>query len=641
MWQTPRKSSHADLTFDFYEHPSHIETSTKEGCDLCTLFSRGPWQHLERRPDGQMVAEPSQMYITVTHARLGNQRTYNPIKSTRDESWVFHLWGEHADIQQVFLPYFRTGLQTEGLSDHREWFLNPSNSETAFDCIKSWLSNCTQSHTLCQRKKSYLPTRVIDVGPPNGSQDPFLFESNGKIATYVALSYCWGVQRTFTTTPETLNARKAGFALTDLPKTQQDAVLASRKLGVRYLWVDALCIIQGDGADWQRESKMMGQVYRDALLVISALDASNSTAGLFYDRTTWLASGDMRNGVKGQMCIRENEELEHRLEANSLSQRAWALQERFVATAVLHFARQRLCWECRTGSYFEDGAQQMYHPFLKGFDTHSSLRFKKDTKVDVEMWYAVVEDYSRRALTYSCDRLAAIAGLANEFEEQGWCKEYIAGLWKEDLLRGLLWAHGPKSNGGEEQFAKWILDARFPSWSWASSNWNVHFSTGMSGAFQRFETAFDSDLAAAYVVLDNENKTATTVVGSISFKGRIALLSRDSLTSERVPEKLLDPVQTKYGKLDGHGELDRPTRHPCWMVRMGTWKYPRTYKTSFLLLEEVHEHQGRVKNHIDKSVLFAKNTTTATTHCRLLPRGKTSQSFRGLFQMHSWTQPRV
>lgn len=262
---------------------------------------------------GRKSSDPSQMYVTVTHpdtdSRHASASTYHTIKSTQGEPWAFRLWGKTANIAQKFLPYIGTDQVPERLPTKEEWFLSPSNYEKAYECIKSWLSCYTRNHPLCKRREPRLPNRVIDVGPPDGSQNPFHFESDGMIAPYVALSYCWGLQQMFTSVTETLEARKAGFALTDLAKTQHDAVLLARKLDVRYLWVDALCIIQGDSADWQRESKMTGQVYRDALFVISALDASNSSAGVFYDRTVWLASEDMGNGLKGWMYVRKGKNI--------------------------------------------------------------------------------------------------------------------------------------------------------------------------------------------------------------------------------------------------------------------------------------------------------------------------------------------
>jgi hypothetical protein len=136
----------------------------------------------------------------------------------------------------------------------------------------SWLNDCISTHVDCPKPlNGPLPTRVIDVGPPDGSQSPFLsIPSTSKRsldspldARYLALSYCWGVitetgKSHFLTTAVNLMERRRGFSMDQLPQTIRDAIDITRRLGIRYLWVDALCILQGDDleahADWQRES---------------------------------------------------------------------------------------------------------------------------------------------------------------------------------------------------------------------------------------------------------------------------------------------------------------------------------------------------------------------------------------------------
>jgi hypothetical protein len=99
-----------------------------------------------------------------------------------------------------------------------------------------------------------LPTRLINIGSADGKQNPFLWECGGSQARYAALSYCWGTSTPFTTQIESYKDRLQGFTLDDLPKTVRDAVVVTPMLGLQFLWVDALCIVQGDSSDWQRES---------------------------------------------------------------------------------------------------------------------------------------------------------------------------------------------------------------------------------------------------------------------------------------------------------------------------------------------------------------------------------------------------
>jgi len=152
--------------------------------------------------------------------------------------------------------------------------------------------------------------------------------------------------------------------------------------------------------------------------------------------------------------------------------------------------------------------------------------------VEKMRWYEVVETYMDESVTHDSDKLAAIAGLANGFQDQGWCQEYIAGLWKEDLLRGLLWQHG-NNHENEEQFAKHVLNFRFLLWSRASSDTALYWDTHLLEK-ELFRTTFDSNFRDLRVTLSNFSKTATTNEGSITFKGYVALLSEEKLSRPSV-----------------------------------------------------------------------------------------------------------
>lgn len=134
-----------------------------------------------------------------------------------------------------------------------------TGSDSAFKLAAYWLGQCKAEHTHCARVRSLnatLPSRVIDVGPSDGSQEPFLHETHESdvFYDYLALSHRWGIDTShiLTTTRETLAIRQAGTPLSSMSKTFQDAVLITRRFGVRYLWIDSLCIIQGrsDSVGW-------------------------------------------------------------------------------------------------------------------------------------------------------------------------------------------------------------------------------------------------------------------------------------------------------------------------------------------------------------------------------------------------------
>lgn len=119
---------------------------------------------------------------------------------------------------------------------------------------RRWLAECTGSHAQCNSADSnWLPTRVLDLGEGNGPIEVRLYETvTGQLDKYIALSYCWGKCGNLVTTKATLKDRKEGIPWDSMPQTFRDAAEISRKLEIRYLWIDALCIIQDDASDWER-----------------------------------------------------------------------------------------------------------------------------------------------------------------------------------------------------------------------------------------------------------------------------------------------------------------------------------------------------------------------------------------------------
>ncbi|OCL11137.1 hypothetical protein AOQ84DRAFT_287841, partial [Glonium stellatum] len=151
---------------------------------------------------------------------------------------------------------------------------------SAISQVQSWLDRCNAEHSECKVEKSLLPTRVLDLGNPLEPEAKIrLVEPIGQIDHYVALSHVWGKSNTFLTTQDTFVAKKTGFDLDEAPPTFRDAILVTRALGVRYLWIDSLCIIQGDQLDWQTESSKMVDVYTKSYFTIAAGNSNSDTEG--------------------------------------------------------------------------------------------------------------------------------------------------------------------------------------------------------------------------------------------------------------------------------------------------------------------------------------------------------------------------
>lgn len=380
-----------------------------------------------------------------------------------------------------------------------------------------------------------------------------LVESQGSHGQYVALSHTWGKTPRLVTTAENLTDLKLGIAVSFLPKTFQDAIKITRRLKIKYLWIDCLCIIQ-DAKDWEREAASMTTVYRDAYITISASASSDSYSGCFPTRSPgssypslsalslgnesvgsphpriddgvtltkplgnppgnvlrihlsedWLPGSltplpqDVRVGYFGRDV--------DPLASEPLSTRGWTLQERLLSRRVIHFATDRMYFECETELFSECGfkmpnvtkwsipqciaAHQVARPGPReGISFIVGQHVTADGPEKHHGWLSLVEDYSKRKLTDPQDKLTAIAGVARLLaQETG--DQYLGGIWRLHLMEDLAW----RVQTHEEWTELVQLDPpveiartgaligsasrpaghRAPSWSWASVDAPVKF----------------------------------------------------------------------------------------------------------------------------------------------------------------------
>jgi hypothetical protein len=194
------------------------------------------------------------------------------------------------DVGAAFTEILRSGsephrAQLSPLGFQRRKRLLPDIcNEKTVRIIEEWISHCHKSHPTCKTySPSYMPSRLISVG--SDEQNPCLvITGQYEPEQYLTLSHCWGGEVPLSLTSDREGVLKCGVPLTKFPKTFRDAILITRKLNVRYIWIDSLCIIQGDADDWHRESLTMSKVYEGALLNICVSAAPNAEAGFLYPR---------------------------------------------------------------------------------------------------------------------------------------------------------------------------------------------------------------------------------------------------------------------------------------------------------------------------------------------------------------------
>jgi len=332
---------------------------------------------------------------------------------------------------------------------------------------------------------------VISVGI-KGSSECYLVFGDKASGYYATLSHCWGdpQNRPLSTTDRTLPCRQRGIKDEELPKTFRDAVHVCREIGIEYIWIDSLCIIQEQETqeDWAKEAPKMGQVYGNSILNISAAAAADSTEGCFRKRLG-LSSWPCPVVLFGQTCYLFRYPNRREISGdpgdlaegvwNVLGQRAWVLQEQILSRRSIIFSKHRLIWRCPTLSTNEKYPFGMPHAPDISFDNYRFLYCilngitssgTRESKVyNYRCWYKIVEEFTSRNLTYEEDRLPAIAGIAKRFGKAV-DDSYHAGLWRRDMMSGLLWRAKPSKHSMCANKTD-----RTPSWSWASINGGVSY----------------------------------------------------------------------------------------------------------------------------------------------------------------------
>ncbi|KAI1259834.1 heterokaryon incompatibility protein-domain-containing protein [Xylariaceae sp. FL1019] len=360
-------------------------------------------------------------------------------------------------------------------------------------------SKCSSFERILSTTLSF-PTRVLDLEALGPEKVRLVYGAKLQ-GRYVALSHCWGKARIVRTVQATLAQFMRSIDVASLNKTFQDAIMVTRRLGLRYLWIDSLCIIQDDVADWEREAASMAQVYSQAYLTIAASAATDGTQGLLratpegarFDLFVDSEATPSNAGVSiGPFLQRFR-----RLVAAPLNTRAWTLQERILSPRMLHYAQHQLHWECREsinseaggppfGELIDNSGEESWHRGRLGRTSDDLLEKDEIQKIqdasqrasngrrEHESWYGLIQEYCERDLTNGSDKLPALSGIAHAYAQQH-NAEYVAGLWLDAIATGLLW------HCRDAESLKRPSTYRAPSWSWASVDGPVEFFSVSDG----------------------------------------------------------------------------------------------------------------------------------------------------------------
>ncbi|CAG8954245.1 hypothetical protein HYFRA_00005865 [Hymenoscyphus fraxineus] len=367
------------------------------------------------------------------------------------------------------LPTVVALVREQNLWSSTHNILAAMDSEENFVLVKRWLDTCVKTHscsvspTACK-----LPTRLLYLDPSNDQVRLIITDTDSEIAEYLTLSHCWG-SASASDMPK-LQKHNIQQLMQQIPfkwlsETFQDSILVTKRLGFRYLWIDALCIIQDSLDDWLRESITMCDVYRGSTLNIAATASKDGHGGCFRSRAPGRQPKLLRLEIGESIFdLFEQYTWDNEVERAPLSQRGWVLQERLLAPRTLHFGDTQIFWECRELHACEiqpHGSEALYRsdPYL----LVASLI--KGGFSDIDFWENTVKRYSQTSLTKESDKLPAISGIAKLVQSHT-NDRYLCGLWRKDIEKQLLW-HIAGHNKADT-YRPHIY--RAPSWSWASLN---------------------------------------------------------------------------------------------------------------------------------------------------------------------------
>lgn len=491
------------LYYFHYQSPYEMRESARNGCHFCALveycLNQMSWYDTGLRPG----SGPDGIAI---HRLIPRERSITDLKHWHESSTLnIHRYEQFAQVtpskllpNEVPKSCFAPGIELT-----TDFFPNSPHlyiSTTSPACVSlayTWLKNCLDNHAPCTAFQSQgsLPSRIINVSDP---KHPFIEDGESRDEQYVTLSYKWGEYIKYTTSKENIESHYTKISLEKLPKTFEQAIDITFKLGFRWLWIDALCILQDCAVEKHHEIAKMGEVYRCSTLTLFAECGDNANAGLSSIRNPlWVtpcevtikATFDEHELVSQMHAIGDLNSYNN--QAAPLLRRGWVLQEEVLATRRLNFSEKMISWQCVCDKSTETNPRcrtKVEHPktdeewfeilcacsfgTLRHWMRVCNLSSLRDSNDQFYAWYLLVEEYSKRTLTYQSDILSALAGLAKELASTQNI-DYTNGLWKNDLARGLLWSIKDDRRASRlprPPVNKSLQDnnAKAPSWSWIS-----------------------------------------------------------------------------------------------------------------------------------------------------------------------------
>jgi hypothetical protein len=568
-----------------------LEQAAKQHCEICErLFNKASViSHPVFRPESTSSTKACTVFMIAyrekSHVRFlfriyddSRMSTWDRAKHSLTQDGVaFHLsWGKEA-----VWPGFDWQLPDPALELTSPMLAktDSTGSISSFARVSRWLEYCAKNHHSCSEldTQCWAPTRLLAVGTESRPVLKLHITQGNQLdrgQRYISLSHRWGSADMKKLLPANVPTFQHGIPEQELPQTYKDAFQIARRLGVPFIWIDSLCIIQDSDDDWRQESKTMGKVYRHAWFNVSADSATDSNTGCFSTRPlSHLAPFRMaecrymsQSGVLPASVVFEIRIFQDNVSNAPLNKRGWVLQERVLAPRVVHYCAREIFWEChelhacerfptglqttlgtrellKSNTFCTQNTEALSHlQVLPGPATKALLR-----------WKEIVNVYSSCALTKEEDKLIAISGLATEMQKILGNDKYLAGLWRSQLLADLCWTVISDSTRPKSY--------RAPSWSWASLDGEVGAGDPRPHSYPFKDIHLGLKILNAETTLVDENLCGQVSGGFLKIQGKTKVLEWDSERHKRVLRDAVSKAITEV--VDKHREGSHDTENPA------------------------------------------------------------------------------
>jgi Heterokaryon incompatibility protein (HET) len=450
------------------------------------------------------------------------------------------------------------------------------NEDMALDYGRACLSTCRYVHYTTCVVPPHLCCRpgFVYVGFSNKGVCLVAPSPDDPIeAPYACLSHCWGDSQPLRTTKHTLQTHLEAIQWDQVPKTFQDAICYTRGLGINYIWIDSLCIVQDDSDDWLRESVKMADIYQNAYVTLVASASRSSRDGLYHPPGKIIISYRNADGTTEGVRIRtptkhpiyrQMDPDDGNLNADfPIFTRAWVFQERILSPRIIHFGPHEMFWECN--EHIRCVCDTHRDPFfsdrdlIKSQDMSTKLTVFKKIYADdpaslSSLWRNLVEEYYYLKLTKSSDKLPAITGLASIMMPRREDEHYAAGVWTGSPM-DLLWVAKTEHDYSKDDEPVVIYPRasyrtagwRAPSWSWASVDTDILWALSSKSARgvyneENCRTTFFFDVEFLLDELGARLKRGEhvkQVTATLKLTGQIALATLFCRHPNQGPQKLV------------------------------------------------------------------------------------------------------